>query len=238
MNKYRLRNFKINNKENISIYTNQNIFESNLTTRLLIEGCKKIIKKNYKILDLGCGSGVISNYFFKKKIINKIYSSDISKEAVDCARYNAQHIGASYDIRLVALLDKWEGNKFDLIINDISGISNKMNSLTNWYNSAPNESGVDGTNFTLKILKKYRNYLKKNGKLIFPIIGLSNKKKIFQFMKKQSIKYKMIASQDWPLPKELYKRKVLLNKLKKKNIINYDERFNILITNTEIFCCK
>ena len=42
---------------------------------------KRVIKKRDKVLDLGCGSGVIGCYLYKK-IIDHIYGSDISKEAV------------------------------------------------------------------------------------------------------------------------------------------------------------
>ena len=238
MDEHKLRNFKLLNKEKISIYINDKIFEPNLTTSLLLEGCKKKIKKNNQILDLGCGSGIISNYFFKNKLINKIYSSDISQEAVNCAIYNAKYLNADFDIRLGALIEPWRDKKFDIIINDISGISTEVSSLTKWFNSAPNESGVDGISFTLKILEKYKTHLNEQGKLIFPIIGLSNKEKIIQFMQKNSINYELLISKDWPLPNEFNVHKKLLKDLKEKNIINYNEKFDLLIVKTEIFCCS
>ena len=67
-----LKKIKINNLENIKIYTNNEIFSPNLTTNLLIEATKKVIKRKKKILELGCGSGIISSYLYKKKFINKI----------------------------------------------------------------------------------------------------------------------------------------------------------------------
>ena len=54
-----LKKIKINNLENIKIYTNNEIFSPNLTTNLLIEATKKVIKRKKKILELGCGSGII-----------------------------------------------------------------------------------------------------------------------------------------------------------------------------------
>ena len=114
MNKYSLKKFSINNKENIKIYSTKKIFLPNLTTALLIEGCKKIIKKNNKVLDLGCGSGVIGNYLFKNKLINKIYASDISKNAIKCAIYNANKISADYEIKKSNMLNGWNGQKFNI----------------------------------------------------------------------------------------------------------------------------
>ena len=238
MKKYNLKEFKLLNSEKISLYYNKNIFEPNLTTSLLIDSIKKITKKKNKVLDLGCGCGVVSFYLYKKKIINKIYSSDISQDAIKCSIYNAKYFNANYDIRYSDMLDNWKNCKFDVIINDISGISTKISSITKWFKFAPNDSGADGINFTIKVLENYKKYLNKNGSLIFPIIGLSNRQKIIKFMNKKSIKYKILKSQTWPLPKDLHKHIKFLKSLKKKNIINFDEKFNFLTTKTEILVCK
>jgi release factor glutamine methyltransferase len=238
MAKYKLHQFRLQNLEEISLYYNNKIFEPNLTTGLLINACNRIIKKNNNVLDLGCGCGIISHYLYQKKKINEIYSSDISKESVDCSIINAEFLKAKYEIRYSNLLNNWKNNKFDIIINDISGISTNISNLTKWFKFAPNDSGKDGINFTIKILKVYKKYLNKNGSLIFPIIGLSNKTKIIKFMKKNLIKYKLLDSKIWPLPKSLHKHEKLLSQLKAKKIIDYEKKFNILTTKTEIFVCK
>lgn len=238
MTKYNLHQFRLQNLEEISLYYNNKIFEPNLTTSLLINACNRIIKKNNKVLDLGCGCGIISHYLYQKKKINEIYSSDISKESIDCSIINAEFLKAKYEIRNSNLLNNWKNNKFDIIINDISGISTNISKLTKWFKYAPNDSGKDGINFTIKILKVYKKYLNKNGCLIFPIIGLSNKKKIIKFMKKNLIKYNLLESKIWPLPKSLYKHEKLLSQLKAQKIIDYEKKFNILTTKTEIFVCK
>ena len=67
MTKYIKKNFKIF-ENNFSVFLNKNIFEPNLTTKLLIKSASKIINKNDKVLDLGCGSGIIGCYFYKKKL--------------------------------------------------------------------------------------------------------------------------------------------------------------------------
>jgi methylase of polypeptide subunit release factors len=115
---YNKKDFKIDS-ENFSIFSNKNIFKPNFTTKLLIEAAKKIIKKNDKVLDLGCGTGIIGCYFFEKKITKFIYGSDLSSAAVKCSIYNAKKLTDSFDIRLSNLLDEWRDEKFNLIINDV-----------------------------------------------------------------------------------------------------------------------
>jgi 23S rRNA U2552 (ribose-2'-O)-methylase RlmE/FtsJ len=237
MKKYDLKKIRIDQNEDFNLYLNKKVFTPNLTTFLLIKASKNLVKKKNKVLELGCGSGIISNYLYKKKLIKKIYASDISRSAVDCSVFNAIRNKAKYEIKKSKLFDSWKKSKFDIIINDISAITTKLNSISRWYDYAPNESGPDGIKFTIKILNEFKKYTNKNGKMLIPIIGLSNKKKILSFMKKKSIMYKKLYSQDWPLPKQFYKHKKFLLNLKKKNIIEFEEKFGFLTTKTEIYCC-
>lgn len=234
LTKYINKQYKILN-DKFSIFLNKKIFEPNLTTKLLIDMATKIIKKNDKVLDLGCGSGVVGCYLYKKKIIKYIYGSDISKAAVNCSIYNAKKLTKDYDIRLSNSLSNWKNKKFDLIINDISGISSQINNISKWFKFAPNDSGSDGTKFTINILKDYKNKQFNNASLLFPVLGMSNREKIINFLKKNKINYKILVKKEWPLPKDLIKHIFILKKLKKEKKINYYEKFSILFTTTEIF---
>ena len=234
LTKYINKQYKIVDNK-ISIFLSKKVFEPNLTTILLIDAARKIIKKNDKVLDLGCGSGVIGHYLYKNKIIKYIYGSDISKAAVNCAIYNSKKLTKNYDIRLSNSFSNWRNENFNLIINDISGISSQINNISKWFKFAPNNSGNDGTKFTINILKDYKNKRFKNASLLFPVIGLSNRDKIINFLKKNKINYKILFKKEWPLPKDLLNHQTFLKKLKKEKKINYYEKFSILFTTTEIF---
>ena len=87
----------------------------------------------------------------------------------------------------------------------------------------------------MNILRDYKNKHFNKASLLFPVLGLSNREKAINFLKKNKIKYKILIKKEWPLPKELTKHILLLEKLKKEKKINYHEKFSILFTTTEIF---
>ena len=77
------------------------------------------------------------------------------------------------------------------------------------------------------------NFLKRYG-LLKTHVSNNEVLKIFRYLNRNKIKYKVVSENDWPLPKELYKSLNLLKKLKSKNYINFKKKFNILIASTKI----
>ena len=76
------------------------------------------------------------------------------------------------------------GEKFDYILCDIAAIAEKVSEFSPWYKNCENNSGKDGTNHIVNVLKKSKKYLNPKGKLFFPIISLSNEKKILNVAKR------------------------------------------------------
>ena len=71
-----------------STLINNKVFTPNLTSKLSYETALKNIKNSNKILDLGCGSGIIGIGLLKNKKNIKIYCSDSSKKAVELSKIN------------------------------------------------------------------------------------------------------------------------------------------------------
>ena len=53
----------------------------------------------------------------------------------------------------------------------------QINNISNWFKFAPNESGNDGTKFTINILKDFKNNKFKHARLIFLFLDYLIEKK-------------------------------------------------------------
>ena len=233
----KLKYFKPIKNISIPYFVTNKTFEPNLTSQLIVKSIymnkKKFKKKN--ILDLGCGTGIIG-IFIKKKILknSNIFFSDISHNAIDLTMKNCKLNKLPCEIKISNLLNNWENQKFDLIINDVSAISSFFQEKKIWYNNyIPSDTGIDGTRQTLKFLKNIKNT--NNNNIIMPLISLCDTKKIKKKIKNCGFKFTSLINQDWPLPKKLsIKEKKKLLRLNKEGNINIKEIYGILIANTEV----
>ena len=218
---------------------NKNVFIPTGTSNLLIEACQKIVRPKKKILDLGCGCGIVGISIAKKlKIKSKIFFSDISNKACKNTLINCKRLNINSEVRVGPLLEPWKNKKFDYIISDVAAISAEISKISPWYKNCVNNSGYDGSDHIINIISNSKKYLHKNGKLIFPIISLSNEKKIKSNLKKNFKKIKKISSQTWPMPKSISKKILLLNKLKKNKIISFESKLGLLTFRTDIYSAK
>ncbi len=214
------------------------VFAPNATSQLIVEETVKHIKKKIDVLDLGCGDGYIGlNIYKKKKSKIKSFSfSDLSKKATSRCQVNAKKEGLKVIIRNGSMFDPWIKQKFDLIVESVSAISEPVANWSPWYNkNITCKAGEDGTELVNDILKEGKNFLRKGGKIIFPIVSLSKMKKIITTAKRNYRTVKLLSSKDWPLPKSMYKYENQLEKLKKRKLIDYKKRFGIILYTSYIF---
>ena len=158
----------------MNFFINQSVLVPRPETELLIENAIEIFKNHESpnILELGTGSGIISIVLQKELSNPNITAVDISEEALNIAKMNAEKHEIS-DIRFV--VSDWfseiMNEKFDLIISnppyvDRSKLSNEELFGIDMEPEIALYSENDGTSDLEFIIKKSPDYLKDGGWLI------------------------------------------------------------------------
>ena len=160
-----------------SFYVNKNVLIPRPETEIIVEELLKKIsfESSKKLLDVGTGSGCIIISIIKDR--PKCYASaiDISKKALNIAKFNAKMHHLSNKINLKNIdIDKIHYNKYDFIISNPPyikkfNISRLDESVKFFEPYIALEAGIDGLREIKKIIIKSNKLLKKNGKLIFEI---------------------------------------------------------------------
>ena len=100
------------------------------------------------------------------------------------------------------------------------------------------ESGKGGDILVNEVLKESKKYLNDKGFLIFPIISFSNKKSILFQANKHFRSVELLKRDEWPIPPEMKNHISKLKDLKREGMIDYDEKFGMLIGYTEVYIAK
>ena len=130
------------------------IFTPTLTSELIIKFSEKYLLKNQRILDLGCGGGIISASLYQKKLNQSFHLSDLDLLAVKRAKKNLESIKANFTIKQGNLFEPWKKQKFDLIINDVSGVSSHVAKISSWFKNVPIDNSISGTNLLKRVVNK------------------------------------------------------------------------------------
>ena len=217
------------------------VFSPNLTSELLvnsvIQEVKALIdnKDKFKLLDLGSGGGHVGVQVAKNLGLSQIWSSDLDVATLEISIRVAKESGLKIDHRVGDLFTPWEGDRFDLIIDDVSGVSRQIAEISPWFQGVPCSSGECGTLLVQRVLQDANKYLTDKGRIIFPVISLSAGYKIISAAKKYFKNVKRLQRKQWPLPESMLEFKYLLRQQKENRNIDYEEKFGLIICYTEIY---
>ena len=187
--------YLINKKEfwKQNFYINQNVLIPRPDTETLVEETLKLFNVNSKLnmLDIGTGSGCILLSILKERRNFFGTGIDISKKAINVARFNAKMHQLSNRVKFYnSDVDKFLIGKYDLVVSnppyikrqdlkylevDVKGFEPKL----------ALDGGKDGFSKITKVISKTSTLLKRNGKFILEI-GFGQKNRILNILKKNN----------------------------------------------------
>lgn len=229
--------FSLGSNKEIELAFAPGVFTPNTTTNLLIQAVKDTIYEPVTLLDLGCGTGVVGIALHLQGLIKSpLYASDLSNPAVLCSRVNLDRYGCEAEVRDGSLFQPWLGNKFDVIVDDISGIAQSVADVSPWFQGVPCDTGKDGVDLIVEIIRSAPQHLNEGGRFFFPVLSLSNVDKLLQVAKVNFGTVERVGRKDWPLPAELKAHLPLLRKLSAEGSIKLEEKFGMVLCYTEVYC--
>jgi methylase of polypeptide subunit release factors len=150
------------------------VFSPSLTSEA-IAGVLDVVEDADVVVDVGCGGGFLA-IVAARRGARRVYATDISEEAVDLCRRNADRAGVAD--RIVPLcgdgLDPLReiGVLADVVINDISGAPDAVARTLGWYPDGT-IGGGDGISLPIRIIDGLADVLRaERGVLVQPIGSL------------------------------------------------------------------
>ena len=192
------------------------------------------------VVELGCGSGWITEKLILEHGMreHKYWLSDISEEAINEAKQSLIPPLDNENFAVGNCFEPWENRNFDVIINDIAGISDGIAELSEWYEGVTFSAGMDGLDNTREVLAKISNFLSDNGVFIAPVISLSNvveyKALLDDNFHEVNVEHRTI----WPMPEAILEEHDLIQELRRGEQIFLEEKYSKFLAFTEICVCR
>ena len=158
-------------------FVNKNVLIPRPETELIVDEILSIteITSRKKILDIGTGTGCIIISIIKERPNFHATALDISKKALNIAKYNAKMHHLLNKIKFINIdVDKFHHNKYDFIVSNPPYIKKfdlkRLDvDVKNFEPHIALEAGIDGFRDIKKLIKKSKKLLKMSGKLIFEV---------------------------------------------------------------------
>ncbi len=155
-------------------YLEDGVLIPRFETEILIENILNVGVDFKNILDIGCGSGIISITLALEMPKSNVLGVDISKVALDVSNRNKELLEArNCEFKESNLFSALEGKRFDLIVSNPPYINKEdMEVLDERVKKEPELAlfgGEDGLDFYKAIIEKSHEHLNENGYIAFEI---------------------------------------------------------------------
>ncbi len=205
----------------IELEMSDEAFQPTLITKMLAKLVS--IPPEADVLDLGCGVGPLA-ILAAKKGAKTVVASDIMPEACRLAQRNAERNGVGDKVSVVcgSLFDAVGDARFDIIINDVSGVADEVARLSPWYPPSIPTGGGDGADVIVPMLNKAPNYMKPGGTIWFPTGTISNVPRTLAAAQEAfGNNVQLVSEMDVPFCEEFLQDLDTMRRLKSQGIIDY-----------------
>jgi methylase of polypeptide subunit release factors len=227
---------KLSGFPEMAFETEEGVFEPTGTSVSLVRSLAGLGRRAGRLLDLGCGCGVTGIAAAAMGLAEMpVFASDVSEKAVACAERNARAHGCEMVAKAGSLFEPWRGERFDMILDDVSGVAEEIARVSPWFANVPCASGPDGTDLVRAVIEAAPDYLVASGSLVFPIISLSNGPRILDCARSRFSEVTELGHHDWPLPPEMRGHADLLKRMHDQGSIRITQKFGMIIFHTDIY---
>jgi len=234
------RDKRLGDTETVMVETYPDVFYPTSTTVLLLRAARRVLASGpapHSVLDLGCGTGIVA-VVLARLLAREVAvgASDLSAAAVRLTRHNARGNGVRIDCRRGSLFEPWAGERFDLIVDDVSGVAEPVARVSGWY-PAPvrSQAGDDGTRWILEVLARASDYLAPGGRLVFPVLTLSREEAVLREARSRFGAVEPVEEQWYPVSEELAAHLPLLERLAASGAVRLERRGSRWCWATRVF---
>jgi ribosomal protein L11 methylase PrmA len=235
------RDKKLGDAEALTIATAPDVFNPTSTTMLLLRAARRTLMPSPRsVLDLGCGCGIVALVLAQHVPPGTVIcASDLSAAAVRLTRDNARRHGIAIDCRCGSLFEPWNGERFDLILDDVAGVAEPLDRISGWYPDAvPSSGGPDGTRWILQVLDQAADHLTPAGRLLFPGGTLAREGEVLERARSRFATVVQLEEQWYPLSAELLAHGSLLDELQQAGRIHLEQRGSRLCWSARIYLAQ
>lgn len=222
----------------IALKLSDSVFQPTSTTKKMADHLE--IPENSDVLDLGCGSGPLA-ILAARMGARHVYATDVMEEACELARDNVKQNGLTDKVSVLcgSLFEPVKGKKFDVIIDDVSGVADYVARVSPWFPPPIPTGGEDGTELVTEVITQARDYLNPGGTLYFPVIGLSAAQRIINHAHEVfDNTAECVGSYQFPFCKELVDEMDEMEKLRERGIIEFEKLGSRFVWKLEVWRCQ